>query len=178
MASGIAIGFVQKGCQVRILGRSLDSANHCRSRVNSVVPTGLPIIVDTINQLNDWTSTDWIIETVAEDLSIKKDIFTWLDQKVPGHIPIGSNSSGFSISKISQGLSTSYRMMNAHYFMPAEIVPLVEIVIGQDTNIEIAKKVCEMYINLGSLMQHKYAHSLNPILKKRNPLWLKGQRMA
>jgi len=64
---------------------------------------------------------------------------------VPTDTPIGSNSSGFPISKIAEGLKTANRMMGAHYFMPAEVVPLVEIVMGQNTELKYAEQACELY---------------------------------
>jgi len=86
-----------------------------------------------------------VIETVAENLELKKQVFKYLDQVVPTDTPIGSNSSGYPISKIAEGLKTANRMMGAHYFMPAEVVPLVEIVMGQNTELKYAEQACELY---------------------------------
>ena len=93
----------------------------------------------------DWDQFSWVIETVAENLELKQKVFQYLDQVVPAGIPIGSNSSGFPISKIAEGLETANRMMGAHYFMPAEVVPLVEIVMGQKTELKYAEQACELY---------------------------------
>jgi 3-hydroxybutyryl-CoA dehydrogenase len=98
---------------------------------------------------SDWSQFDWVIETVTENLAIKQALFAELDRKVPPHIPIGSNSSGYPISKIAAGLPTAHRMMGAHYFMPAEIVPLVEIVLGEKTDAKVAQHVCQIYRRAG-----------------------------
>ncbi|WP_269459881.1 3-hydroxyacyl-CoA dehydrogenase NAD-binding domain-containing protein [Polynucleobacter necessarius] len=74
---------------------------------------------------------DLVVETVSEQLKLKQEIFALLDQRVSPHIRIGSNSSEFPISDIAKGLPSAHRMFNTHYFMPAHIVPLVEIVAGQ-----------------------------------------------
>ena len=99
----------------------------------------------TMESWEAWDECFWIIETVAENLELKKQIFAYLDDKVPAHIPIGSNSSGFPITKISADLKSANRMMGAHYFMPAEVVPLVEIVMGEKTESAFAEKVCQIY---------------------------------
>jgi 3-hydroxybutyryl-CoA dehydrogenase len=99
----------------------------------------------TMEAWDSWGDCSWVIETVAENLELKKQIFAYLDDKVPAHIPIGSNSSGFPITKISADLKTANRMMGAHYFMPAEVVPLVEIVMGEKTELAFAEQVCQLY---------------------------------
>jgi 3-hydroxybutyryl-CoA dehydrogenase len=111
-----------------------------------------------IDAWDEWENCVWVIETVTENLAIKQAIFKVLDTRVPAAIPIGSNSSGFPISKIAEGLPTAFRMMGAHYFMPADIVPLVEIVMGEKTDPALAEQVCALYKSI-----HK-----KPVLVKRD----------
>jgi 3-hydroxybutyryl-CoA dehydrogenase len=103
----------------------------------------------TIEGWDDWNGVDWVIETVTENLQLKQQLFASLDKRVPPSIPIGSNSSGFPISKIAAGLPTAHRMFNAHYFMPAHIVPLVEIVLGEKSDPALAQQVYDFYRNCG-----------------------------
>jgi 3-hydroxybutyryl-CoA dehydrogenase len=160
MASGIAAGFIAQSIPVVILGRSKDKADACLDKAISLAHkiglAGSNAQKDaaaikseqSIGVLEDWSSWEqcqWVIETVAENLELKQKIFQHLDKVVPGNIPIGSNSSGFPISKIAEGLKTANRMMGAHYFMPAEVVPLVEIVMGQKSELSFAEKACELY---------------------------------
>lgn len=147
MAAGIAAGFIEAGLAVTILGRSADKAKACfdvaiglvQAEGNAKHRCGL------IDQWNDWDDCIWVVETIAEDLALKQALFRSLDERVPAHIPIGSNSSAYPISKIAEGLKTAERMMGAHYFMPAEVVPLVEIVMGEKTELAHAQHVCELY---------------------------------
>jgi 3-hydroxybutyryl-CoA dehydrogenase len=160
MASGIAAGFIAQSIPVVILGRSKDKADACLDKAislaNKIGLVGSNAQKDaaaikseqSIGVLEDWSNWEqcqWVIETVAENLALKQKIFQHLDKVVPGNIPIGSNSSGFPISKIAEGLNTANRMMGAHYFMPAEVVPLVEIVMGQQSELSFAEKACELY---------------------------------
>ncbi len=147
MATGIAAGFIEEGIAVTILGRSQDKAKACLdAAINLVQAKGdMKHRYGLIDEWNDWHDCIWVVETIAEDLALKQALFHSLDQRIPAHIPIGSNSSAYPISKIAEGLKTAERMMGAHYFMPAEVVPLVEIVMGEKTSIQSAQEVCELY---------------------------------
>ena len=149
MAAGIAAGFIAGQHSVIVLGRSLEKADACLAKAQDLsqqktLPsqhheTGL------IDTWNAWDECIWVIETVTENLAIKQALFQSLDVRVPIGIPIGSNSSGYPISKITSGLKTASRMMGAHYFMPADIVPLVEIVLGEKTDLALAQQICTLY---------------------------------
>ena len=160
MAAGIAAGFIAQSTPVVILGRSKEKADACLDKAlllaNKIGLVGPNAQKDAstlkaeqlTGVLEDWSHWDqclWVIETVAENLALKQQVFQYLDGVVPPQIPIGSNSSGFPISKIAEGLKTADRMMGAHYFMPAEVVPLVEIVMGQKTDLSFAQQACELY---------------------------------
>ena len=166
MGVGIAAGFLASGADIIILGRSAEKASGCldaiRSCADSINPAWAKqnptLHSGPIADWQDWDSVDLVIETVSEQLELKRAIFASLDQRVPKHIPIGSNSSGFPISAIANDLSTAYRMFNTHYFMPAHIVPLVEIVAGNKSDLALAEKLCEFY----------RAHSKKPVLVKKD----------
>lgn len=160
MAAGIAAGFIAHSIPTAILGRSKEKANQCLHKAialankiglhganASLNPADIQAkqVNATIEEWHRWDECCWVIETVAENLELKKQIFAYLDTKVPAHLPIGSNSSGFPISKIAAGLKTANRMMGAHYFMPAEVVPLVEIVMGEKSESAFAEQVCQLY---------------------------------
>jgi 3-hydroxybutyryl-CoA dehydrogenase len=160
MAAGIAAGFISHSIPVVILGRSKEKSGACLQKaIQLAIKIGLhgknasldatAIELDqvstTMEEWEAWGNCSWVIETISENLELKKQIFAYLDGKVPTHIPIGSNSSGFPITKISADLKTANRMMGAHYFMPAEVVPLVEIVMGEKTESAFAEQICHLY---------------------------------
>ena len=148
MGIGIAAGFLASGADTIILGRStekalacLDAIRLCADSINSVWTKQNPTLQSgRIDDWQDWDAVDLVIETVSEQLELKRAIFATLDQRVPTHIPIGSNSSGFPIGDIAKDLPTAHRMFNTHYFMPAHIVPLVEIVAGKHSDLVLAEK--------------------------------------
>jgi 3-hydroxybutyryl-CoA dehydrogenase len=157
MAGGIGAGFVAAGLPVVFLGRdpartraalvsAIELARSLSPQTcapNDVHATG------TIDGWDDWADVAWIVETVAEDFDLKRSLFTALDARVPAHVPIGTNSSGFPISKLAEGLPTRARMFNAHYFMPSHLVPLVEVALGQDSDPALGERVCELYRRIG-----------------------------
>ena len=162
MAAGIAAGFMDARYSVVILGRSIEKANSCLTKglalSQAAKSTYIQHQTGLIDAWDAWDNCVWVIETVTENLAIKQAVFKSLDGRVPASIPIGSNSSGFPITKITQGLPTAARMMGAHYFMPADIVPLVEIVMGEKTDPTLAEQVCTLYKSI-----HK-----KPVLVKRD----------
>ncbi|QWD98121.1 NAD(P)-binding domain-containing protein [Polynucleobacter sp. MG-5-Ahmo-C2] len=166
MGIGIAAGFLAYGTNTVILGRTQEKAEKCFEAINACATSidpqweklGASLQAGSISEWGNWEGTDLVIETISERLDLKKEIFTDLDQRVPPHIPIGSNSSGFPISDIAGDLKTAHRMLNTHYFMPAHIVPLVEIVLGKHSDPEIANQVCDLY----------RAHGKKPVLVKKD----------
>ena len=160
MAAGIAAGFLAQSIPVVILGRSKDKADTCLEKalalaqkigINGAYASQSQEAIkaeqktEVLESWSNWNGCNWVIETVAENLALKQEIFQYLDERVPAHIPIGSNSSGFPISKIASGLKTANRMMGAHYFMPAEVVPLVEVVMGEKTELVFTEQACALY---------------------------------
>ena len=173
MGAGIAAGFLAKSVPVIILGRSKEKADACLDKAISLAKKiGVDgdyatkdqadikkqQVVGVLEDYQGWNDCIWVIETIAENLALKQEIFKYLDRVVPANIPIGSNSSGFPISKIAEGLNTANRMMGAHYFMPAEVVPLVEIVMGQQTEIQFAEKACDLYRSIDKKPEIGRAH--------------------
>jgi 3-hydroxybutyryl-CoA dehydrogenase len=157
MAVGIAAGFLASSHAVILLGRSKERAESQKDEIYQLTkdmnaawdPEVVPLVFGAIEDWSDWSDVIWVLETIKEDMGLKQGLFAQLDQRVPKHIPIGSNSSGFPISKIAANLGTANRMFNAHYFMPAHIVPLVEVVLGEFSDPVMGEQVCQIYRDAG-----------------------------
>lgn len=107
-------------------------------------------MVASIDDL-DWNTMGLMIECVPESLEIKRTLFQALADKAPAHVILASNSSSFPISAIAQGLPTRERMVGLHFFMPAHIVPLVEVVLGPDTAANAADALFTFMRRCGSV---------------------------
>ncbi len=75
-----------------------------------------------------WPKVDLVIEAATEDLALKQKLFSDLETLARPEIPLTSNTSTFPIGGIGKHLKTRSRVAGLHYFMPAHLVPLVEII--------------------------------------------------
>jgi len=79
---------------------------------------------------------DFVIEAVPEKMEIKQNVFTELDATTPGHAILASNTSSLSITEIGEATLRPEQVVGFHYFYPASIMPLIEIVEGEETSAE------------------------------------------
>jgi 3-hydroxybutyryl-CoA dehydrogenase len=91
-----------------------------------------------------WQQAGIVVESVNEDLPLKQRIFAELEVLASAGIPLTSNSSSFPISRIADGLKSGRRMLGLHFFMPAHMVPLVEVVRSDVTDPAVAQSVFEL----------------------------------
>jgi enoyl-CoA hydratase / 3-hydroxyacyl-CoA dehydrogenase len=76
---------------------------------------------------------DFVIEAVPERMEIKQAVFAELDAATPGHAILASNTSSLSIAEIGEATLRPEKVVGFHYFYPASVMPLVEIVEGDET---------------------------------------------
>ncbi len=143
MGSGIAMVFAAEGWRVSVV----DPANEARETLlermtASMGRLGLsfsPAQVITAERLEDvvWSDVAAIMESAAEDLRLKQELFRTIDSLAPAAIPVSTNSTGFTIDEIAEGLNSAERMLGVHFLMPAQFVPLVEIIPGKRTDPKI-----------------------------------------
>src|SRR3954470_13177497 len=79
---------------------------------------------------------DFVIEAVPERMEIKQAVFAELDAVTPGHAILASNTSSLSITEIGDSTLRPDRVVGFHYFYPAAVMPLIEIVRGDETSEE------------------------------------------
>ncbi|HUA75217.1 MAG TPA: 3-hydroxyacyl-CoA dehydrogenase NAD-binding domain-containing protein [Solirubrobacteraceae bacterium] len=79
---------------------------------------------------------DFVVEAVPERMDIKQAVFAELDAATPGHAILASNTSSLSITEIGEATLRPEKVIGFHYFYPASIMPLVEIVEGEETSAE------------------------------------------
>jgi len=85
-----------------------------------------------------WRNVDLVIEAATENLDLKKKLFSQLEALARPEIPLTSNTSTFPIGEIGGHLKTRSRVAGLHYFMPAHLVPLVEIIRADFTDESVA----------------------------------------
>ena len=90
-----------------------------------------------------WPEVDLVIEAIPERLDLKQRVFADLVRLARPDTPLCSNSSAIPISHIGEGLPTQERMLGTHYFMPAHLVPAVEVVCSVRTDRAVAQRVSD-----------------------------------
>ncbi len=119
----------------KILQRQVDKDRMSQDEVDG--------IMDRIHFVEDLTNFDecsLVIEAVVEDLDIKQDVFKRLEAIVPKDAILATNTSSLSIASISSALKKPTRFLGIHFFNPAPLMPLVEIVPGISTDEESTRK--------------------------------------
>jgi enoyl-CoA hydratase / 3-hydroxyacyl-CoA dehydrogenase len=79
---------------------------------------------------------DIVIEAVPERMEVKQTVFAELDAATPGHAILASNTSSLSITEIADATLRPDKVIGFHYFYPASVMPLIEIVEGEETSAE------------------------------------------
>lgn len=92
-----------------------------------------------------------VIEAAPERMELKRAVFAELDRLVPDSIPIGSNASGYRITEIAKFCETKHRMCNLHFFLPAHLVPGVEVVKGEATQDWVIDRFFDIMASLGRM---------------------------
>jgi len=96
-----------------------------------------------------WQNIDLVIEAVTEDLPLKQKLFAQLETLAKPDTPLATNTSNFKIGDVSRGLKTASRVAGLHFFMPAHLVPLVEVVSADTTDPAVAAKLEQIMKDVG-----------------------------
>lgn len=86
------------------------------------------------NNMSDFESCQLIIEAIIENLEIKKTVFSQLETVVSNECILASNTSSLSIASIASSCKNSSRVIGIHFFNPAPLMPLVEIIPAVQTS--------------------------------------------
>lgn len=164
MGADVAVVLCRAGCRTTIVelndGRRAGLNAHVRHGLEQLgAPAGISNL-ETAATLQDvdWSGIDVVIECIPERLDIKQALFAELEKCARPDTLLASNSSSFPISAIAEGLTTADRMVGLHFFMPAHLTPLVEVVCGERTALEAAQ-------NLHSFMRQC---GMVPVLVKKD----------
>lgn len=99
--------------------------------------------------VEDLRDADLIIEAVPEDLELKKKVFAELDALVKPQAVFASNTSGFAISDLNKAVARKDKFIGMHWFSPAFVMRLVEIIHAPETSEETTKLIEELSAKLG-----------------------------
>lgn len=101
------------------------------------------------NAFEDVKGAELIIEAVPEKIEIKKTVFEQLDKLADPETMMVSNTSGLSISEIAAATNRPNKVMGVHFFYPAPVMKLVELIRGIATDDETYDKIREFSLSIG-----------------------------
>jgi len=82
---------------------------------------------------------DFVIEAVPERMDVKQAVFSELDEVTPGHAILSSNTSSLSITEMGEATRRPDKVVGFHFFYPASMMRLIEVIEGDDTSPETAQ---------------------------------------
>lgn len=100
-------------------------------------------------RLSDLGHCEFIVEAVIEDLQVKKDLFKHLEADTTPTTILATNTSSLSVTAIASAIKHPERVVGMHFFNPAHIMKLVEVVQGQRTAPETVQQTVELAKLLG-----------------------------
>lgn len=90
-----------------------------------------------VSSLSELSNCDLVIEAIVENLSIKKNVFSEIEKLVKDTCVLATNTSSLSVTSIGAACTNPNRVIGIHFFNPATIMPLVEIIPGVATTLNI-----------------------------------------
>jgi len=159
MGSGIGQLCAQQGLEVTVVDVSADIVDKAKAKVikglqgrvekGKITQEEMDAVLSRINWQTDLDlagESDIVIEAVYENLDLKKEIFQKLDAICPPETIFASNTTALSVSEIATATSRPEKVIGMHFFNPAVIMKLVEIIRGErttDETVETAKTFAE-----------------------------------
>ena len=149
MGSGIAQVAATAGCQVNlfdanraVLEKSKTSLERIlirlieKGRIDTSEKNRIQSNINYVDSLEELSNSDLIIEAIIENLEIKKKVFSELETMVNDDCIIASNTSSLSIASIAASLKNPKRCVGIHFFNPAPLMKLVEVIPAIQTSYE------------------------------------------
>jgi 3-hydroxyacyl-CoA dehydrogenase len=125
--------FVDQGLEK---ARSLWQARVDAGKLDSAGLEGkLKLIVGTTGY-ESFGNVDFVVEAVPERIETKRTVFSELDKATPGHAILASNTSSLSVTEMALATSRPDRVVGFHFFYPASVMRLIEVIEGDETSLE------------------------------------------
>ncbi len=163
MGLDIAQGFAKKGYDVVVQDIFPDILKAAENRLNKNLDklvakgkldeAGRKAIMDKLSFTDDLASAaadaDLAVEAAAENMEVKKDVFTKLDSMCKPEAILATNTSSISISAIAAFTKRQDKVIGMHFFNPATVMKLVEVIRGANTSDETYKAVYDLSAAIG-----------------------------
>lgn len=162
MGSGIAQVAAQAGCEVTLYDNNPDALEIASSRLTKIfdrlVEKGrktreeADVILSRIemtHSLERIDDSEIVIEAIVENLDVKKQVFRKIENLVSPTCILATNTSSLSVTSIAAACQNPERVIGLHFFNPAPLMPLVEIVPAISTDVELGSKLKQLMLDWG-----------------------------
>ena len=120
-----------------------------RGRMTAAEREGALARVAGTTDLDAFAGCDLVVEAIVEDIDAKRDLFARLEGICRPDAILATNTSAISITEIAAATSTAERVVGMHFFNPAPVLPLVEVIVGDRTSATVAERVREFAEAIG-----------------------------
>ncbi|WP_395376242.1 3-hydroxyacyl-CoA dehydrogenase [Marinicella sp. W31] len=164
MGIGIAEVAAQHGHQVLLYDLNQDQLQqalmHMQKRLNKRVERGkisaeqvdkCMAAIQAVQNLEDLEPADLVIEAIIEDLAIKQKLFAQLESICSEQTVLASNTSSISITAIAGSLQKPERFIGIHFFNPAPVMKLVEVISGRRSAVVVMDSILELCQSWGKV---------------------------
>lgn len=162
MGAGIAQVAATAGCQVKLYDVNEEQLDQAASdlekilkrliqkgRIDDKEMQRIQGNIAHVDALSELSNCDLIIEAIVENLEVKKKVFTELEKRVSNNCIIASNTSSLSITSIASALKDPERCIGIHFFNPAPLMKLVEIIPAVQTSTNVTERCKETIASWG-----------------------------
>jgi 3-hydroxybutyryl-CoA dehydrogenase len=153
MGSGIAQVAATSGCEVKIYDTNLDALAKSKSNLENTLSklvekakidehekSRIENNISYAHTLGELSHSDLVIEAIVENLEVKRKLFSELENYVSPETILASNTSSLSIASIAASCQKPERVIGIHFFNPAPLMQLVEIIPAVQTSEEVLQK--------------------------------------
>ena len=162
MGSGVAQAIAQASMPVLVKSRSqasLDKAmgkiskglakQVAKGKMEQAAMDAVMANISTTTDYNDLADMDLVIEAASEDMALKKEVFGVLQGICKPQAIFATNTSSLSITEIAAMSGRPAQFIGMHFFNPAPVMKLVEVIKGQKTSEEVCRLIVDLATQMG-----------------------------
>ncbi len=152
MGSGIAQVAATSGCAVKLFDLNQEALTKSKNalevslsklvekeKIDATEKSRIQNNISYVNTLSELADSDLVIEAIVENLEVKRKVFSELETLVSEKTILASNTSSLSIASIAASCQKPERVIGIHFFNPAPLMQLVEVIPAIQTNEEVLK---------------------------------------
>jgi 3-hydroxybutyryl-CoA dehydrogenase len=157
MGSGIAQVAATAGCIVKLFDLNQEALSKSKNalevslsklvekeKIDSAEKSRIQGNISYVSSMKELADSDLVIEAIVENLEVKRKVFSELEELVSKDTILASNTSSLSIASIAASCKTPDRVIGIHFFNPAPLMQLVEVIPAVQTSNEVLEKVVQI----------------------------------